>query len=95
MGLAELEGADPPDVRLIVVPRGEYEVLDDWGELIGLKGSGSNSVVVDDVFVPADHVVPVAQLMGEWPVTTTQLPVERSTTTRCTAAASWASPSAS
>ena len=74
MGLAEVEGADPLDVRLIVVPRDGYEVLDDWGELIGLKGSGSNSVVIDDVLIPADHAVPVAQLMGEWPMTTTQLP---------------------
>src|SRR3954447_22951242 len=74
MGLAEVEGADPPDVRLIVVPRDGYEVLDDWGELIGLKGSGSNSVVIDDVFIPAGHAVPVDQLMGESPTTTTQLP---------------------
>ena len=74
MGLAEMEGVDPPDVRLIVVPRGGYEVLEDWGELIGLKGSGSNSVVIDDAFLPADHVVPVGQLMGESPLTTNPLP---------------------
>ena len=55
-------------------PAASYEILEDWGELIGLKGSGSNSVVIDDVFVPSHHTVPIARLMGEWPVTTEQLP---------------------
>jgi 3-hydroxy-9,10-secoandrosta-1,3,5(10)-triene-9,17-dione monooxygenase len=73
-GLADLAGSDPAESLLVVVPRESYEVLDDWGDLIGLKGSGSNSVVVDDAFVPAHHAVPVAQLMGEWPMTTELLP---------------------
>ena len=73
-GLADVEGSDPVDVRLVVVPRDSYEVLEDWGELIGLKGSGSNSVVIDDAFVPAHHTAPLAQLMGEWPLTTELLP---------------------
>jgi 3-hydroxy-9,10-secoandrosta-1,3,5(10)-triene-9,17-dione monooxygenase len=73
-GLADVEDADPADVRLIVVPRENYEILEDWGGLIGLKGSGSNSVVIDDVFVPSHHAVPIAQLMGEWPMTTELLP---------------------
>ena len=73
-GLADVEGSDPVDVRLVVVPRDSYEVLEDWGELIGLKGSGSNSVVIDEAFVPAHHTAPLAQLMGEWPMTTELLP---------------------
>ena len=74
MGLADLAGADPAPPLLVVVPRDKYEVLEDWGDLIGLKGSGSNSVVIDDAFVPAHHTAPVDQLMGEWPVTTSLLP---------------------
>jgi 3-hydroxy-9,10-secoandrosta-1,3,5(10)-triene-9,17-dione monooxygenase len=73
-GLADVEGSDPAEVRLIVVRRDEYEVLEDWGELIGLKGSGSNSVVIDDVFVPQHHTASLAQLMGEWPMATELLP---------------------
>ena len=49
-------------------------MLEDWGELIGLKGSGSNSVVIDEAFFPAHHTAPLAQLMGEWPMTTELLP---------------------
>ena len=58
----------------MVLPRDSYEVLEDWGELIGLKGSGSNSVVIDDAFVPAHHTAPLADFMGEWPMTTALLP---------------------
>ena len=73
-GLADVEGADPAESRLVVLPREKYEVLEDWGDLIGLKGSGSNSVVVDNAFVPAHHTVPIDQLMGESPMTTQLLP---------------------
>jgi 3-hydroxy-9,10-secoandrosta-1,3,5(10)-triene-9,17-dione monooxygenase len=35
-----------------------FRRLDNWGDLIGLKGSGSHSVVVEEAFVPDRHVVP-------------------------------------
>lgn len=75
MGLADREGVEPPEgLLLVTVPRHDYEVLDDWGDLIGLKGSGSNSVVIDGAFVPTHHSAPVPQLLGEWPMTTELLP---------------------
>jgi 3-hydroxy-9,10-secoandrosta-1,3,5(10)-triene-9,17-dione monooxygenase len=40
-----------------VVPRENFRILDNWGDLIGLKGSGSNSVVIEDAFVPSHHTV--------------------------------------
>ena len=41
-----------------VVPRGSYTILDDWGgdKVLGMRASGSNSVRVEDVFVPEHHV---------------------------------------
>jgi 3-hydroxy-9,10-secoandrosta-1,3,5(10)-triene-9,17-dione monooxygenase len=36
----------------------EFRRLDNWGDLIGLKGSGSHSVVVEEAFVPDNHAVP-------------------------------------
>jgi len=41
-----------------VVPRAKVSVLDDWGgdKVLGMKASGSNSVRVDNVFVPEHHV---------------------------------------
>ncbi len=39
------------DHRYCMVPRGEYEILDDWHTL-GMRGTGSRSVRCKDVFVP-------------------------------------------
>jgi 3-hydroxy-9,10-secoandrosta-1,3,5(10)-triene-9,17-dione monooxygenase len=54
------DGATPPATVLLVVPRGDYRVLPDWGgeQTLGMRASGSNSVEVEDAFVPAHHVVP-------------------------------------
>lgn len=43
------------EMAIIVIPREDVEVLEDW-DVVGLRGSGSNSVVVKDVFVPAHRV---------------------------------------
>jgi 3-hydroxy-9,10-secoandrosta-1,3,5(10)-triene-9,17-dione monooxygenase len=45
-----------------VVPREKLQMLDNWGDLIGLKGSGSHSVVIEDVVVPAHHTI----TLDEW-----------------------------
>jgi 3-hydroxy-9,10-secoandrosta-1,3,5(10)-triene-9,17-dione monooxygenase len=33
-----------------------WEMLEDWGDLLGLRGSGSNSVQVTNAFVPDEHI---------------------------------------
>jgi len=45
---------DGAESIVAVVPREQFRMLDNWGDLIGLKGSGSHSVVIEDAFVP-DH----------------------------------------
>ncbi|MCI3275039.1 acyl-CoA dehydrogenase family protein [Streptomyces cylindrosporus] len=42
----------PPVLRHFLLPRSDYRVLDTWRN-VGLRATGSNTVVVDDVFVPA------------------------------------------
>lgn len=49
-GLIFHEG-QPPEYRTFLLPRGDFEVVDTWHTL-GLKGTGSNDIVVRDVFVP-------------------------------------------
>ncbi|MFE0518024.1 acyl-CoA dehydrogenase family protein [Streptomyces sp. NPDC058954] len=56
-------GDGPPEVLWTAVPMSELEILDDW-YVSGLAGSGSNSVVARDVFVPAHRVLPVGPLLG-------------------------------
>lgn len=43
---------------LFVIPTAKFRRLDNWGDLIGLRGSGSHSLVVDETFIPAHHAVP-------------------------------------
>jgi 3-hydroxy-9,10-secoandrosta-1,3,5(10)-triene-9,17-dione monooxygenase len=39
------------DFKTFLVPRADYTILDVW-HMVGLRGTGSNDIVVDDVFVP-------------------------------------------
>jgi len=43
-----------------MLPRGSYEILDDWGggRTLGLNGSGSFSVKVENAFVPTRYTMP-------------------------------------
>ncbi len=52
-------GSDSFDTPMIslIVPRGAYAMLEDWGSIIGMKASGSNSGRIEDVFVPDEMVL--------------------------------------
>jgi 3-hydroxy-9,10-secoandrosta-1,3,5(10)-triene-9,17-dione monooxygenase len=58
--------APTADGELVVaaLPRESYEVLDNWGDLIGLKGSGSHSIRAEDALIPASHAIPMADFLG-------------------------------
>ena len=45
----------PPEWTMIFVPKADYRVNDQW-HVVGLQGSDSNTIVVEDAFVP-DHRV--------------------------------------
>ncbi|MFD4716636.1 hydrolase [Streptomyces sp. NPDC058430] len=45
-------GEGPPQLRFFTLPRGTYTVRETW-DSIGMRATGSHTVVVDDVFVPA------------------------------------------
>lgn len=44
--------AGPPDVRHFMLPRGDYQIVEDSWNVMGLKGTGSKNVRMTDVFVP-------------------------------------------
>jgi 3-hydroxy-9,10-secoandrosta-1,3,5(10)-triene-9,17-dione monooxygenase len=53
-GIVQSDGAQaggPPDVRLFLVPQTEYRVDEVW-RVSGLCATGSEDILVDDVFVP-------------------------------------------
>jgi 3-hydroxy-9,10-secoandrosta-1,3,5(10)-triene-9,17-dione monooxygenase len=50
-GFVPSEEGEAPDMRTFLVPRADYEIVDNW-YVSGLRGSGSKDVVVDGRFVP-------------------------------------------
>lgn len=46
----------PVDFCTFLVPRSDYTINDVW-HVVGLKGTGSNDIVIDDVFVPTHRVL--------------------------------------
>jgi 3-hydroxy-9,10-secoandrosta-1,3,5(10)-triene-9,17-dione monooxygenase len=60
-GLVFREGEDHPDMRLYLVPVSQVKQDDTWF-CAGLRASGSNTSVLDDVFVPEHRSVSFATL---------------------------------
>jgi 3-hydroxy-9,10-secoandrosta-1,3,5(10)-triene-9,17-dione monooxygenase len=50
-GLVLGPDGNPVDFRTFLLPRSDYEIEDVW-DTIGLRGTGSNDIIVSDVFVP-------------------------------------------
>jgi 3-hydroxy-9,10-secoandrosta-1,3,5(10)-triene-9,17-dione monooxygenase len=52
--IADEHGNTGERMLLFVAPRSEFTILDDWGDLLGLKGSGSNSITFEHGRIHAD-----------------------------------------
>ncbi len=50
-----------PDRRLAMIPASDYTIDDTW-MTIGMRGTGSNTIVTDNVYVPATHVLKLDDL---------------------------------
>jgi 3-hydroxy-9,10-secoandrosta-1,3,5(10)-triene-9,17-dione monooxygenase len=57
-----MENPGQPRAGIALVPRSQWKMLDDWGAILGFRGSGSNSIVVEGARVPKNHVVPIDML---------------------------------
>ncbi|MGD9958354.1 acyl-CoA dehydrogenase family protein [Nocardioides sp.] len=52
-------GPHQQPIGLVVVPRDQWSMLDDWaGSVIGMAGSGSNSIKMVDALVPEGYLIP-------------------------------------
>ena len=54
----------PPDIRHVVLPRSDYEIVEGSWNVMGLSGTGSKNVRTKDVFIP-EHRMVVAVKMAE------------------------------
>jgi 3-hydroxy-9,10-secoandrosta-1,3,5(10)-triene-9,17-dione monooxygenase len=50
-GIVTDDDGNQVDFRTFLLPLGDYRIEDVW-DTVGLRGTGSNDIVVDDVFVP-------------------------------------------
>ena len=51
-----VDGASAPDLFIFLLRTAQIQIVDDWN-VMGLAGTGSKSVVVNDVFVPFDYAL--------------------------------------
>lgn len=51
------EIGNPPEMRHFVLPKGDYEIVPDSWNVMGLQGTGSHNVRMNDVFVPEYRTV--------------------------------------
>ena len=49
--------------RIFVLPASDYTIIDTW-DVIGLAGTGSKDVAVEDVFVPRHRSIAVSEITG-------------------------------
>lgn len=59
-GLVFSDEGQVVDFRTFLVPRERYEIVDVWN-VVGLAGTGSNDIVVDDVFIPETFTLSMAE----------------------------------
>ncbi|MCG2624808.1 hypothetical protein LVY72_23240 [Arthrobacter sp. I2-34] len=53
-----------PRIGFAMMKRGEYEVRDTW-YTIGMRGSGSNTMVAEDLWLPQNRIITFERLMGD------------------------------
>ncbi|MYR06913.1 hydroxylase [Gordonia sp. SID5947] len=57
LGTAEGAIAEPMTMLHMILPRSDYQIVDDSWNVVGLKGTGSKDIIVKDAFVPAYRVM--------------------------------------
>ncbi len=57
-GDAPRTGPGGPDIRIMLAPAAEVEIVENW-EVVGLQGTGSHDIVFDDIFVPEARAIPL------------------------------------
>jgi alkylation response protein AidB-like acyl-CoA dehydrogenase len=60
------EMGDPRTIAYLLVPLAAIEIVDDW-HVLGLRGTGSKSLLLHDVFVPEHRTVMVSDLFAGTP----------------------------
>ena len=60
--ITPFEAGAIPEYLMLFIPKRDYRVLDDW-HTVGLRGSASASIEVDDIFVPRYRTFRLGEMM--------------------------------
>lgn len=63
MGDEEGNVVQPPVSYHVILPRSDYEIVEDSWDVVGLCGTGSKDVIVTDAFVPSYRVIPFSAML--------------------------------
>jgi 3-hydroxy-9,10-secoandrosta-1,3,5(10)-triene-9,17-dione monooxygenase len=61
--IRDRDDGPPTDYRMCLVPQADYEIVDDW-QVMGMRGTGSKSARVKDVFVPEHRALAMSSIRG-------------------------------
>ncbi|MGY1812487.1 acyl-CoA dehydrogenase family protein [Blastococcus sp. SYSU D00820] len=53
----------PPQSYHVILPRSDYTIVEDSWDVVGLRGTGSKDIVVQDAFIPEYRVIPFADVI--------------------------------
>lgn len=57
LGDAEGKSVTPPVQYHVILPRSDYEIVEDSWDVVGLRGTGSKDIIVRDAFIPDYRVI--------------------------------------
>ncbi|MUL45021.1 hydroxylase [Mycobacterium sp. CBMA293] len=63
LGDAEGKPLLPPQMLHMILPRSDYEIVEDSWNVVGLRGTGSKDVIVKDAFVPTYRTMDATKVM--------------------------------
>jgi len=63
IGDAEGKPIMPPQMLHMILPRKDYEIVEDSWNVVGLRGTGSKDVIVKDAFVPTYRTMDATKVM--------------------------------
>lgn len=58
----KMRDGDKPELSLFIVHKSDAEIIENW-DTLGLRGTGSNAVKLDNVYVPPHYVFPIGRVV--------------------------------
>lgn len=61
--VTQLPDGDAPEYCIFVLPVSDCEIIENW-DVMGMRGTGSNGVLVKDLAIPSHMILPAGRVLG-------------------------------